>query len=64
MKCHYITDPKVGKVFIPGCWGGVHHMNMSGCYCPNHKKDKVQLLEEKVERLEKKIKELNNQRSG
>jgi len=33
MKCHYVYDPKYGKVLIPGCWAVVHSGNMADCYC-------------------------------
>lgn len=31
MRCHYIYDKKAGKVWIPGCWGGIY--GPLGCNC-------------------------------
>lgn len=33
MKCHYVYDPKAGKVLIPGCWAVVNSGNMADCCC-------------------------------
>jgi uncharacterized coiled-coil protein SlyX len=31
MKCHYVYDQFAGKVWIPGCWGGIN--GPTHCYC-------------------------------
>lgn len=31
MRCQYIYDKKAGKVWIPGCWGGIY--GPEGCTC-------------------------------
>lgn len=33
MHCHFIEDKKVGKVFIPGCWGGAVYGSIEFCTC-------------------------------
>lgn len=33
MRCHYENIKGVGKVFIPGCWGGALSGDMTGCTC-------------------------------
>lgn len=56
MKCHYITDPKAGKVLIPGCMGSAVHGSIDFCSCPKGSYDRVTLLEKRIEKLEKIIK--------
>lgn len=33
MRCHYTYDEEAGKVWIPGCWGGVYRPD--ACTCKN-----------------------------
>jgi hypothetical protein len=33
MRCRYVYDKEAGKVWIPGCWGGLY--GPDGCHCSN-----------------------------
>ncbi len=59
MKCRYVYDPKYGKVWIPGCIGGLH--NEANCTCRNNQvkeKNPVIELENEISRLNRVIKKL------
>lgn len=34
MKCHFVTDPELGKVLIPGCYQVCHSNDIDDCTCP------------------------------
>lgn len=63
MKCHYIQDPEIGKVLIPGCMGtaamGVHNCT---CYDKipynNPYKEEVSELRKENVRLHRVIRNL------
>jgi hypothetical protein len=51
--CRWKTDPKIGRYFVPGCWGSAVY-GESACTC-NRKlstADWLTSLEERVRRLE------------
>lgn len=41
-KCHYIYDPKYGKVLIPHCWSVVNSGDMARCTCRSYPKTEAQ----------------------
>lgn len=57
MKCHFFNH-NGEKYFIPGCWPAVLSGSTKDCSCPRHKKDRVQVLEEKILKMERRINEL------
>jgi hypothetical protein len=59
MRCHWENDPKIGRWFLPVCWGGVMS-GMDGCYCPRISRA---TLEDKVEKLEARIIALERDRT-
>lgn len=62
MRCHYIYDKDAGKVWIPGCWGGIY--GPDGCTCasdmtlPEFEKT---VYNEKLAELNKENKELQKE---
>lgn len=74
MRCHYIYDKGVGRVFIPGCWAGTIHANCNNpldfCTCsPGGEKvfvrreenKQIRELKQRVSDLEKENKYLADQ---
>lgn len=33
MRCHFIWDKEIGRVFIPGCWASIHQEDARNCTC-------------------------------
>lgn len=58
MRCHYIYDKKAGKVWIPGCWGGIN--GPEGCNCNSSNMTFAQ-FEKKI--YNEKLSELNKENS-
>lgn len=60
-KCHYINDPKCGKVLIPHCWAVVHSNDISRCTCRDYPKTVAQFERQKFnEILQAKNKEIRD----
>lgn len=62
MKCHYIYDPEVGKVLIPGCCGsavyGIHRCTCRQTGPPEPRDELIKELEGENARLNRLIKNL------
>lgn len=60
MRCHYIYDKEAGKVWIPGCWGGLY--DPEGCTCTDEITEfESRLYNRKVAELKKENKELQKE---
>lgn len=63
MRCHYIYDKNAGRVWIPGCWGGLYGPDRCTCSStfatlPEFEK---KLYNEKLAELNKENKELQKE---
>lgn len=60
MRCHYIYDKDAGRVWIPGCWGGLY--GPDGCTCSSTLPEfEKKLYNEKLAELNKENKELQKE---
>lgn len=51
--CYYITDPDIGRVLIPGCYGAAIY-GKRGCTCPKRQTAKSNAdIEQRLAQIEK-----------
>lgn len=51
MRCHWVREPGVGKVLIPGCWNRAVYGDDATCHCGPSQKDRVSSMEGKLDEL-------------
>jgi len=67
MRCHYVVDPELGRVLIPGCMQVAHSDDIDDCTCPkgwrNFEKESynktVREMASEIEYWKKEVERLN-----
>lgn len=47
-RCHWVSEPGVGRVLIPGCMNRAIYGDDAICHCRPAQRDRVSILEDRV----------------